>query len=150
MVTNYAGKNILLSLGQHPIWLGGNGFDEVMGGPRSRITYRYGIKFGSEEEADRFDELLLLEKAKEIRGLIPHPKFDLVINGVKIGHYTADSQYERREGQNWVACVEEYKGFLTSRDAVRIKVFQALFQQFKFIKSGPWKTASSRKRWKRS
>lgn len=117
---------------------------------RGRITYRHGIKFGSEDEADRFDELLLLERAGRIRHLIPHPKFDLVINGVKIGHYTADSQYDELIDGTWIDSIEEYKGFLTSRDAVRIKVFLALYKQYRFVRSGPWKTAgSSRKRWSR-
>tara|TARA_R100001460_G_scaffold32478_4_gene63691 strand:+ start:16084 stop:16323 length:240 start_codon:yes stop_codon:yes gene_type:complete len=39
-------------------------------------------------------ELELLLRAKEITDLELHPKFDLMVNGVKIGRYTADFRYK--------------------------------------------------------
>tara|TARA_R100001509_G_C4705193_1_gene161415 strand:+ start:176 stop:415 length:240 start_codon:yes stop_codon:yes gene_type:complete len=40
-------------------------------------------------------ELEILLRAREISDLELHPKFDLMVNGVKIGRYTADFRYKK-------------------------------------------------------
>ncbi len=57
-------------------------------------TYK-GQVFDSKKELKRFVELEYLLKAKEISDLETHPKFDLMVNGVKIGRYTADFKYKK-------------------------------------------------------
>ncbi len=52
-----------------------------------------GKRFDSQAEATRFRELQLLERAGEIEVLLHHPRFALVVNGVKIGTYEADAGY---------------------------------------------------------
>ncbi len=52
-----------------------------------------GQRFDSKAELRRFHELLLLGNVGEISDLELHPTFPLVVNGVRIGHYTADFRY---------------------------------------------------------
>ena len=51
--------------------------------------------FDSKKELKRFMELEILLRAREIADLEIHPKFDLMVNGVKIGKYTADFRYKK-------------------------------------------------------
>ena len=57
-------------------------------------TYN-GEIFDSKKELNRFMELEILLRAREISDLEVHPKFDLMCNGVKIGRYTADFRYKK-------------------------------------------------------
>lgn len=57
-------------------------------------TYK-GEVFDSKKELNRFMELEILLRASEISDLEIHPKFDLMVNGVKIGRYTADFRYKK-------------------------------------------------------
>ena len=59
----------------------------------TKQTYN-GEVFDSQKELKRYMELELLLRAKEITDLEIHPKFDLMVNGVKIGRYTADFRYK--------------------------------------------------------
>lgn len=52
-----------------------------------------GIQFDSKTEAERFQVLRLLVRAGIIRDLEPHPVYELVVNGTKVGHFTLDSRY---------------------------------------------------------
>lgn len=66
-----------------------------------------GHRFASKAEERRWRELKLLEKAGEIMDLEVHPRFPLMVNGVLIGSYTADSSYNiRATGE---AVVEDVK-----------------------------------------
>jgi hypothetical protein len=60
----------------------------------TKQTYN-GEVFDSKKELKRYMELELLLRAKEITDLEIHPKFDLMVNGVKIGRYTADFRYKK-------------------------------------------------------
>jgi len=81
-----------------------------------------GIRFDSRGEARRYQELKLLQAAGEISHLGVHPSWELVVNGVKIGKYTADFEY--REGKEYV--VEDYKGVRTRDYVLRKKLMLAL------------------------
>jgi hypothetical protein len=52
-----------------------------------------GIRFASQAEARRYQALRQMERAGEITGLEPHPSFVMVVNGQKVGRFTADSRY---------------------------------------------------------
>lgn len=49
--------------------------------------------FDSKKEARRYTDLLLMQSAGAITGLIVHPHFQLKVSGVHIGDYVADFQY---------------------------------------------------------
>jgi hypothetical protein len=96
-----------------------------------------GIRFASQKEARRYQELKLLEKAGEIRDLVVHPRFPLWAHTgvasdepVKVGEYRGDFAYEEQVRMGvipaaistdgvavvsveWVDRVEDVKGFKT-------------------------------------
>lgn len=82
-----------------------------------------GIDFDSKAEANRYAQLKLLERAKDIRALGCQPAFPLRINGVLIGHYTADFIYY--QGGRKIA--EDVKGVVTEAASLRMRVFAACF-----------------------
>ena len=53
-----------------------------------------GITFQSKKEAERYKILSLLESQGRIDNLRLQPRIALMVNGVKIGHYIADFQYD--------------------------------------------------------
>lgn len=88
--------------------------------PRSKYravpTVVDGIRFASKKEARRYQELRLLEKAGEIRGLTLQVPLVLSAGNdrrTSIGKYVADFVYEERTGQDWCHRVEDAKGFKT-------------------------------------
>ena len=52
-----------------------------------------GIRFMSKAEARRYGELKLLERAGHITELVLQPRYDLHVDGVKIGEYRGDFLY---------------------------------------------------------
>ena len=52
-----------------------------------------GITFDSKKEAKRYTELKLLEKTGMITHLELQPKYDIIINGVKVCSYKPDFRY---------------------------------------------------------
>lgn len=76
-----------------------------------------GIVFHSQKEARRYSQLKLMERAGEIENLELQPRFDFVLNGVKIGFYKADFQYIRLS--DGVPVIEDVKGYKT--DVYRLK-----------------------------
>ena len=82
-----------------------------------------GIDFASQAEANRYSQLRLLERAREIKALGVHPKYPLKVNGVLIGVYTADFAYF--EGGRQVT--EDVKGMVTPEASLRMRVFMALY-----------------------
>lgn len=83
-----------------------------------------GVEFASRAEANRYGQLKLLERARDIKALGVHPKFPLKVNGVLIGVYTADFAYF--EGGRQI--VEDVKGGpIREADSLRMRVFMALY-----------------------
>ncbi len=91
---------------------------------RNRITYRDNIRFASKREAARYQELLLLQRAEAISHLELHPKYDLVVNGKKIGFYKADFRYISQDGQTHV---EDAKGVRTAVYALKKRMVEAIY-----------------------
>lgn len=67
--------------------------------PRAKFknirTEKDGQKFDSKWEAERFQQLKLMESAGEIRDLRAQVSFDLVVNGQLVCRYIADFVYVR-------------------------------------------------------
>ena len=82
-----------------------------------------GIEFASQAEANRYSQLKLLERARQIKALAVHPKYPLKVNGVLIGVYTADFAYF--EGGRQI--VEDVKGIVTPEASLRMRLFMALY-----------------------
>lgn len=82
-----------------------------------------GIEFHSRSEAQRYAELKLLEIAGEIRDLELQPRFDLIVNGIKICKYYADFRYwdiKKRE-----LIIEDRKGVRTVVFNLKKKLMKA-------------------------
>jgi len=78
-----------------------------------------GVRFDSQKEHRRWEELKLLERAGEIRELERQAVFRLVVNGVTVGRYIADAAYLDRDGKQ---VVEDVKSPITRENPVyRIK-----------------------------
>ncbi len=82
-----------------------------------------GIKFDSKKEAARYRALVLLQKAGHISDLSLQPRFDLIINGTKIGFYKADFKYT----QDGKVVVEDVKGVLTPVYKIKKKMIKAIY-----------------------
>ena len=83
-----------------------------------------GIKFASKKERDRYIDLEFLVLGKKITHLEVHPRFDLMVNGQKIGRYTADFRYRENE----VTVVEDVKSKATkTRDYMLRKKILATY-----------------------
>ena len=93
---------------------------------KTKKTIIDNIKFDSKKEANRYCELKLLEKAKEISHLILQPEFLLLegfrYKGKKIQSmkYIADFQYIEKDGTE---VVEDVKGFKTKEYNIKKKLF---------------------------
>ena len=81
-----------------------------------------GIKFDSKAEARRYSELKLLLKVKTIADLELQPRYDFVVNGVKIGFYKADFRY--KIGNRII--IEDVKGVKTPVYNLKKKLMKAI------------------------
>ena len=88
---------------------------------RAKPTVVHGFRFASKAEARRYQELLLLGQAGEIRNLELQPRFPITSGGAKVASYVADFRYQERhvwflEGaavSSWRDVVEDVKGMKT-------------------------------------
>ncbi len=83
-----------------------------------------GITFDSIKEGKRYSELRLLEKAGEISELELQPKYDLVINNIKVCRYVGDFKY--RLGTCGQYILEDCKGFKTQTYRLKAKLMKAV------------------------
>lgn len=90
-----------------------------------RILGNEKIKFDSLKEARRYDQLVLLLKAKKISDLVLQPKYELIPtirwNGVTLRKvtYSADFRYV----QNGKVIVEDIKGMRTDVYKIKMRMF---------------------------
>jgi hypothetical protein len=91
----------------------------------ARKTTAFGRVFASRKEAMRFVLLRQWERDGKIIGLTCQPKFNLVVNGDKVGSYRPDFGYT----ENGAAVVEDVKSVATKTEAsqLRMKVFRACY-----------------------
>lgn len=83
-----------------------------------------GIEFDSKAEARRYGELKLLERAGKIKNLERQVRYDLEVNGEKIGFYKADFRYWDQAASQQV--VEDVKGMRTPVFVIKAKLMKAL------------------------
>ena len=83
------------------------------------------IRFDSKAEARRYQELKLLERAREIRNLELQVTFPLVVNGVKIADYRCDFRYVNSFTGEMV--VEDVKGKIVQPYPIKKKLMKALY-----------------------
>lgn len=83
---------------------------------------RHGILFDSIKEANRYDDLLLMQRCGEIEYLERQVKFRLVVEGELIGTYVADFVYK----ENGKQVVEDSKGFRTATYRMKYKLMKAI------------------------
>lgn len=89
-----------------------------------KVTYK-NIQFDSKKEYERYVYLEMLMKNKEISELEVHPVYPLMVNGTKIGRYTADFRYKDNEGN---LIVEDVKSKITkTRDYMLRKKILATY-----------------------
>lgn len=91
---------------------------------RRKKTTVDGIEFDSKKEADRYVQLLLMERGGDISGLVVHPPFELAINHVKICDYVADFKYFDKSSCKEI--VEDTKGYRTRAYRIKKKLMLAL------------------------
>lgn len=76
-----------------------------------------GITFHSKKEAERYQQLALLESTGKIDNLRLQPRIPLMANGVKIGHYVGDFLYSH----NGKEVLEDVKSIATRTPVYKIK-----------------------------
>jgi hypothetical protein len=85
----------------------------------------------SKREYRRRCDLELLLKLGKIRNLKFQPKFKFVVNGIDIGTWTADFQYDDDNYDRPV--VEDSKGHETDVFKLKKQLFLALFPQYQLL-----------------
>jgi len=83
------------------------------------------ICFDSKKEAARYQELKLLERAGEIIRLELQPKFEIVVNNVKICDYLGDFRYI--DAHNMETVTEDTKGVKTPVYRLKKKLVKAIY-----------------------
>jgi len=89
----------------------------------SKITYVGDIKFHSKKEAIRYQELLLMIVADEIKDLRLQVKYSLDVNGVHICNYISDFVYYDFKFNKEI--VEDSKGMRTKEYKLKAKLMKA-------------------------
>jgi Protein of unknown function (DUF1064) len=77
------------------------------------------IQFDSRKEAARYQELILRERAGDIEDLELQPRYNLVVNGQKLGFYKADFRY--KEVATGLVVVEDVKSPATRTPVYMLK-----------------------------
>ncbi len=89
-----------------------------------RQVYK-GLKFDSKKELHRYMVLEMMVKHSLIYNLEIHPQYPLMVNGTKIGRYTADFRYVNKQGET---IIEDVKSKITkTRDYVLRKKILATY-----------------------
>ncbi len=84
-----------------------------------------GEQFDSGAECSRYQMLLLQERGGDIRNLKRQPRFDLIVNGVNVGYYKADYEYDLVATGAHI--VEDCKGVRTPVYRLKRKLMKALY-----------------------
>lgn len=98
----------------------------------SKRTKVNGISFHSAKEASRYSQLLLLQRAGEIKGLELQPRYKLVVDGVLVTTYIADFRYKLKCGR---LVIEDVKGFRTDEYKIKKNLFEALHRGLKILET---------------
>ena len=85
-----------------------------------------GYLFDSKAEAKHYGDLKLLEKAKMISGLVVHPKYPIVYQGIKVCVVELDFEYTNSDGEPEFIDV---KGQFLAMSRLKHKLFTAFYGQ---------------------
>jgi hypothetical protein len=91
----------------------------------NKITEVRGIKFRSQKEAQRYEDLLLLEKSGDISELALQVKMPIDLNGRHICNYYADFVYTDLKAHKVI--VEDCKGMRTPLYNLKKKLVEAQY-----------------------
>lgn len=99
-----------------------------------------GITFDSKLEAERFQQLRLLEKAEEIEALQLQVEFQILTGWtnpdtgerIRSKHYVADFVYYDKQSGKWI--IEDTKGMETSDFKLKWDFMKTLYRDFEFRK----------------
>jgi len=80
------------------------------------------LRFDSKAEANRYQDLRLLEQARTITGLKLQPRFALNVNGVHVCDYVGDFEYY----ELGVRIIEDVKGYRTRDFRIKQKLMLAI------------------------
>ena len=84
-----------------------------------------GIRFDSKKELNRYLILEQMQMKNYISELEIHPVYPLLVNGIKIGRYTADFKYKNKDGEE---IIEDVKSKITrTRDYILRKKILATY-----------------------
>jgi len=86
---------------------------------RNRKTLVDGIQFDSQKEADRYQELQWMQQAGLIQDLELQPRYDLIVNGHKLGFYRGDFRYKEVATDSVI--LEDVKSPATRTAVYRLK-----------------------------
>lgn len=84
-----------------------------------------GYVFASQMEHRRYCELKLLIRSGKIEGLIVHPKFQAIVNGVRVCNIILDFQYYEISSRGIV--YEDTKGYFPPISRLKFKLLRALY-----------------------
>lgn len=88
----------------------------------AKRTVMDGFTFASGDEARRYVYLRALEAAGEIVDLQPHPAFELIVDGIRVGKMTPDFQYTVAVGPGrGEVIVEDFKSPSTKTEAYQLR-----------------------------
>ena len=85
----------------------------------NRKTLYDGIQFDSQKEADRYQELQWMQQAGLIQDLELQPRYDLIVNGHKLGFYRGDFRYKEVATDSVI--LEDVKSPATRTAVYRLK-----------------------------
>lgn len=104
-----------------------------------KVTHADGTKFDSMKELHRYQDLILLRRAKLINNLVVHPRFALCIKGVSLKmrsdrypkgrqlHYVADFSYtDTKTLETVIEDVKMQSGFRTEVYKIKRSIMQAM------------------------
>lgn len=83
-----------------------------------------GLKFDSKKEAQRYRDLLLLERAGEIRELERQKTYEISVYGHDVTSYRCDFRYIEGEGR---LVIEDVKGHRTELYKIKKRLMKAIY-----------------------
>src|SRR5216110_230606 len=85
----------------------------------NRKTTYQGVRFDSQKEAKRYQELQWMQQAGLIQDLELQPRYDLIVNGHKLGFYRGDFRYKEVATDSVI--LEDVKSPATRTAVYRLK-----------------------------
>lgn len=86
-----------------------------------------GHMFDSTKEALRYQDLALMQEARQIRGLRRQVVFPIIVNKVHVCDWIADFVYDELVADLWRTRVEDVKGFRNEMFKLKRKLVQACY-----------------------